>query len=99
MPVLSAGVYDYLPDEAATLLTRQILARVKPVSSCVFGNFSTKVIPDGYMETFMNWQSLMRTEAQMRALADASLKGQDAQAEVVFGQNRHIVFARVTRKS
>lgn len=95
----SAGVYDYLPDEAAVLLTRQILARLKPGGSFVFGNFSTEVIPDGYMETFMNWQLMMRTEAQMRALAEASVKGQDAQAEVFFGRNRHIVYARITRKS
>ncbi len=32
-------------------------------------------------------------------IAGSSLLGQDAQAEVFFGQNRHIVFARITRKS
>lgn len=30
---------------------------------------------------------------------ERSLLGQDAQADVFFGRNRHIVYARITRKS
>ncbi|MCR8827929.1 class I SAM-dependent methyltransferase [Pseudosulfitobacter koreensis] len=95
--VYSAGVYDYLPFEIAVALTRRLLDSVHPGGTLLFGNFSTEVVPDGYMETFMNWSLIFRDQAQMRDIVDAATADTEAQAELFFGQNRHIIYAQITK--
>lgn len=95
--VYSAGVYDYLPFDHAAAVTRRLLASVRPGGTLLFGNFSTEVIPAGYMETFMNWSLLLRDKAEMRRIVDTATAGQDVETELFFGENRHIVYARVTK--
>lgn len=92
----TAGVYDYLPDGLAVLLTKRMLELVKPGGEFLFANFSTEVIPAGYMETFMNWSLIFRDEAQMRKIARAAL-GVGDEMDIFFGENRHIVYARIRK--
>tara|TARA_R100000093_G_scaffold60917_1_gene32343 strand:+ start:1173 stop:1667 length:495 start_codon:yes stop_codon:yes gene_type:complete len=92
--VYTAGAYDYLPDGLAVLLTKRMLELVKPGGEFLFANFSTEVIPAGYMETFMNWSLIFRDEAQMRKIARAAL-GDGDEMDIFFGENRHIVYARI----
>ncbi|WP_243613643.1 class I SAM-dependent methyltransferase [Shimia aestuarii] len=95
--VYSAGVYDYLPFEIAVALTRRLLDLVNPGGTLLVGNFSTEVVPAGYMETFMNWSLLLRDESQMREIVVAACAGQDVETELFFGENRHIVYARMSK--
>ena len=95
--VYSAGVYDYLPFDVAAAVTRRLLSSVRPGGTLLFGNFSTEVIPAGYMETFMNWSLLLRDEAQMREIVDAATTGLDVETELFFGENRHIIYARISK--
>jgi hypothetical protein len=60
--VYAAGLYDYLPDTVAVKLTRKCVNMLKPGGSFLFGNFSQETDVDGYMETFMNWPLLLRTQ-------------------------------------
>ena len=95
--VYSAGVYDYLTFDVAVALTRRLLTLVRPGGTFLFGNFSTEVIPAGYMETFMNWSLLFRTETEMREIVDAATRGLQAETKLFFGQNRHMVYAQITK--
>lgn len=95
--IYSAGVYDYLPFEGAVALTRLLLASVRPGGTLLFGNFSTEVVTDGYMETFMDWSLFFRDETEMRALIEAASAGLDLEADLFFGQNRHILYAQILK--
>jgi hypothetical protein len=92
----TAGVYDYLPDGLAVLLTKRMLELVKPGGEFLFANFSTEVIPAGHMETFMNWSLIFRDKAQVRKIARATL-GDGDEMDIFFGENRHIVYARIRK--
>ncbi len=93
----TAGVYDYLPLEGAAALTGQLLEMLKPGGELLFANFSTEVVPDGYMETFMNWQLILRGEWEMWNIMNAAMGRHTVEAEVFFGQNRHIVYAKLRK--
>jgi SAM-dependent methyltransferase len=70
--IYSAGLYDYLPDALARRLTRRLLAMLRPGGRLLIGNFVPGSSGRGYMELFMDWALVLRTEAQMRALAEAA---------------------------
>ncbi|MGO7668324.1 hypothetical protein ACC697_39515, partial [Rhizobium ruizarguesonis] len=43
----------------------------------LFANFSPETDFDGYMETFMNWALLLRSEREMGLIASESVTGAD----------------------
>ena len=88
-----------LPRENAILLTRQLVDLVKPGGEFLFANFSTGVVPDGYMETFMNWPLILRDETEMWDIVNASVDRNTVEADVFFGENRHIIYAKIRRKA
>ena len=97
--VYTAGVYDYLPQENAVRLTRRLVDLLKPGGEFLFANFSTEVVPDGYMETFMNWPLILRDEDKIWDIVNASVDRNTVEADVFFGENRHIVYAKIRRKA
>lgn len=97
--VYTAGVYDYLPQENAVLLTRRLVDLLKQGGEFLFANFSTEVVPDGYMETFMNWPLILRDETEMWDIVNASVDRNTVEADVFFGENRHIIYAKIRRKA
>ncbi|MDZ5450927.1 class I SAM-dependent methyltransferase [Labrys sp. ZIDIC5] len=95
--IYAAGLYDYLNHRVAVKLTRRCLSLLKPNGIFLFANFAREIGVDGYMETFMNWPLLLRTEGEMRSIVDASIQGSDMHATVHFGENRNIVYALIHR--
>ncbi len=93
----TAGVYDHLPKDIAALLTRRLFARLKPGGKRLFAYFSTEVVPDGCVKTFMNWSLIFPDEADMRALAQASVDPGATEIETFFGENRRIICAKIRR--
>ncbi|WP_182086672.1 class I SAM-dependent methyltransferase [Aureimonas sp. ME7] len=96
--VYAAGLYDYLPENAAIRLTRVCLDLLKPGGEFLFANFNREIDDDGYMETFMNWPLLLRSEAEMREIADASMQGVEGTSEIFYGANRNIIYG-ICRKA
>ncbi|NGN39854.1 class I SAM-dependent methyltransferase [Mesorhizobium sp. CGMCC 1.15528] len=96
--VYSAGLYDYLTDAVAIRLNRRCLRMLKPKGTLLFANFSPELTDDGYMETFMNWALLLRTEADMWKIINASVDRNTVEAEVFFGENRNIVYGVIRKK-
>ena len=96
--IYSAGVYDYLPFNISVGLSQILMSMIKPGGALFFANFSTEVVPAAYMETFMNWPLILRSETEMRRMAKAITARADADAEVFFGENRHIIYTKITKK-
>jgi SAM-dependent methyltransferase len=97
--VYAAGLYDYLSFSVAVKLTRHCLKMLKPGGVFLFANFSDEVAVDGYMETFMNWALLLRSEAEMWRIADAANDKGEFEAAVWSGANRNIAYGTLRRSS
>ncbi|RNF35872.1 class I SAM-dependent methyltransferase [Paracoccus methylarcula] len=90
--IYAAGLYDYLPDKVAVKLTQHCLNMLKPNGVFLFANFARDIMVDGYMEAFMNWALLLRTEIDMSNIITASATHGSAKSDVYFGNNRNIVY-------
>ncbi len=97
--VYAAGLYDYLPDAVAVKLTRKCVGMLRPGGTFLFANFSPETDVDGYMETFMNWALLLRSEHEMGLIAGESVTGADVKVSVWSGSNRSIVYCEIERTS
>ena len=65
----------------------------------MFANFAKDITDDGYMQTFMNWALLLRSERDMWKIIDGSVDRNAVEANVFFGANRNIVYAVLTRRA
>jgi SAM-dependent methyltransferase len=97
--VYAAGLYDYLADEVAIKLSQRCLQMLKPNGTFLFANFSQEVPDDGYMETFMNWALLLRSEEDMWRIMRATTEGLDVECSLRFGQNKNIVYGIIRKLS
>ncbi|MFN3831286.1 MAG: class I SAM-dependent methyltransferase [Allorhizobium sp.] len=97
--VYAAGLYDYLADEVAIKLSQRCLQMLKPNGTFLFANFSQEVPDDGYMETFMNWALLLRSEEDMWRIMRATAEGLDVECSLRFGQNKNIVYGIIRKLS
>ena len=93
--IYSAGLYDYLPDALARRLTRRLLAMLRPGGRVLIANFVPGGSGRGYMELFMDWTLVLRSEAQMRELAEAAGA---AHASTFADPPRNVVYAELWRE-
>ncbi|MCO6186307.1 class I SAM-dependent methyltransferase [Rhizobium sp. L1K21] len=93
----AAGLYDYLPRAVAIRLTQRLVEMLKVGGEFLFANFSDEVGTDGYMETFMNWQLIFRSEDDMWDIINASVDRNKVKADVFFGENRYICYAKLRK--
>lgn len=97
--VYAAGLYDYLSHNVSVRLTQSCLKKLKPGGTFLFANFAQDIVVDGYMETFMNWALLLRSEADMWNIVNASVDRNMVEASVVFGENRNIVYGIIKKRA
>lgn len=97
--IYAAGLYDYLSDKVAIRLTEACMEMLKPGGVFLFANFSNEMADDGYMESYMNWELLQRSEAEMRLIASASTDASSVDIDVWFGANRNILYCTITKKA
>ncbi|MCW4113891.1 class I SAM-dependent methyltransferase [Aurantimonas sp. MSK8Z-1] len=90
--VYAAGLYDYLPEAVAVRLTRKCLSLLKPGGTFLFANFFDDIRDDGFMETFMNWPLILRSEAEMWGIVNRSVDRNQVDSRVEFGANRNILY-------
>ena len=67
--IYATGLYDYLPQGFAQRLTRKLFDLLKSDGRLLIANFLPDNPTAGYMETFMRWDLIYRTENEVRALA------------------------------
>jgi hypothetical protein len=95
--IYAAGLYDYLTDKVATRLTQTCIEMLKPGGVFLFANFSEEMADDGYMESYMNWELLQRSEADMWRIANGGAMGSTVDIAVWFGTNRNIVYSTIRK--
>jgi SAM-dependent methyltransferase len=67
--VYSTGLYDYLPQSVATDLTTKLFRMLKPGGELLVANFLPDVQDVGYMETFMGWPLIYRSQSELADVA------------------------------
>jgi len=72
--VYAAGLFDYLSDKLARRLIAAMLAALRPGGLMVVPNFMPDIRETIYMEAFMKWLLIYRTEEDMSALIDEKAK-------------------------
>jgi SAM-dependent methyltransferase len=97
--VYASGLYDYLNDKVAVKLTQRLLPLVKPGGAFLFANYSHPIIVDGYLETFMNWTLLLRSEEDMLRIIGESADAAEWDSSVFFGHERNIAYGVMRRKA
>ncbi|RFB79433.1 class I SAM-dependent methyltransferase [Methylovirgula sp. 4M-Z18] len=95
--IYAAGLYDYLSRKVAIKLTQCCLNMLKPNGVFLFANFAQEIGVDGYMETFMNWPLLLRSEEDMSDIVSASIGSNTMNSTIFFGENRNVVYATIQK--
>lgn len=95
--VYASGLYDYLSRGVAARLTRKCMSLLKPGGSFLFANFTDEIVDDGFMETFMNWALMLRSDEDMWDIINRSVDRNTIDARVFYGENRNIVYGVITR--
>ncbi|MCB9890406.1 MAG: class I SAM-dependent methyltransferase [Planctomycetes bacterium] len=67
--VYSSGLYDYLEARFARRLTRALFERLAPGGRLVLCNFVPALTDAGFMESFMGWDLVYRSEQELADLA------------------------------
>jgi Methyltransferase domain. len=96
--VYASGIYDYLSDKAAVKMTQRLLTMLKPGGTFLFANYAYPVLVDGYLETFMDWTLLLRSEQDLRRIIKKSVNTDEWDANLFFGHERNIVYVLLRRR-
>jgi SAM-dependent methyltransferase len=97
--IYAAGLYDYLSDEVARKLTREMFDMVTPGGTLLIANFVPSLRDVGYMEAFMDWHLTYRTPAQMPECGAEVDARQIASQRVFTEDNDAIAFLELVKSS
>ncbi|RWI27854.1 class I SAM-dependent methyltransferase [Mesorhizobium sp.] len=96
--IYASGLYDYLAHNVAVKLTKTCLQMLKPNGTFLFANYAEGNPDAGYRETFMNWVLLLRSEADMWNIINASVDRNTVEAQVYFGENRNVLYGVIEKR-
>jgi SAM-dependent methyltransferase len=96
--VYSMGLYDYLEQRLATRLTQKLFDCVAPGGSLLVANFHTENYGTGYMEAFMDWKLIYRSDKEMRALTNEIDKSQIAKIKQFKDPFGNVAYLQIERK-
>ena len=66
--VYAAGLFDYLNEAIAKALLSRMFSLLRYGGTMLVANFATGHVDAGYMEAFMDWRLIYRTNASMKNL-------------------------------
>ncbi len=93
--VYAGGLLDRLEDDVARDLIRALWARTRPGGKLLLANFRPGVADAGYMEAFMGWRPVYRSDDELRRLFDG-LEGATLTArEDAVGTIGHVIAERI----
>jgi extracellular factor (EF) 3-hydroxypalmitic acid methyl ester biosynthesis protein len=96
--VYAAGLYDYLPQKVAVRLTNKMFQMLKPNGRLLVGNFALCVRDIGYMEAFMQWDLIYRTEAKVADFASEIPKDAIANSRMFWDKQKNVIYLEVIKK-
>jgi hypothetical protein len=95
--VYAAGLYDYLSQSFATRLTKVMFDMLRSGGKLLVANFVPNHAEVGYMETFMQWHLIYRTEHKLAALADEIPPSEIAFKRTFLEENGNILFLEIIK--
>ena len=93
--IYAAGLYDYLAENVAVKLTERCLQMLKPGGKFLLANFAQDIGVEGYMETFMNWPLIWRTDREVQSIID-KVRHPITDSVIMRGENRGVIYAILT---
>jgi hypothetical protein len=96
--IYASGLYDYLATNVAKKLTEVAFAMLKPRGTLLYANFAEDIHDGGYMETFMDWQLILRSQQQVELISENIAESQVCHRRFFHGGNRNIIYAMLTRR-
>lgn len=93
--IYSAGLFDYLSDGLARRLTRRMLQMLRPGGRLLIANFVPDTAARAYMEIFMDWNLIFRSESEICNLVQAAGA---TQLRSFLDPHRNVVYVEMTRE-
>ncbi len=93
--IYAAGLYDYLTDGAAQLLTKSLFGMLKENGRLLIANFMPSNPDMGYMEAFMSWELLYRTREEFEQAVGPLEKNIQ---KIYFDDNWHVVYLELRKR-
>jgi len=94
----AAGLYDYLADPVAIQLTARLFAMLRSGGRLLVPNFNPTLRDVGYLEAFMDWWLIYRSNGEMHRLLSAIPDSEIADARLFRDDHGNITVLEVTRK-
>jgi SAM-dependent methyltransferase len=93
--VYSAGLYDYLETTVAKKLTRTLFDLLAEGGTLLITNFLPEIRSVGYMESFMDWRLIYRSEAEMVDLTSTIPRREIDKAQIFVERQENIGFVKL----
>jgi hypothetical protein len=92
-----SGLHDYLSLRTAQRLSEVLFQMLNPGGQLVLSNYLPDLINGGYMEAFMDWWLIYRTQAQLAQLVETLPEHEVGASEVWTEESQIIAFLQVER--
>ena len=96
--VYAAGLYDYLCENTAQVLSARLFEMVSPGGHLLIPNFAPQVRDRGYMETFMDWSLIYRDKPTMVRLMERIDRAQVQSYDVYDDPSGSVVYLLLTKR-
>ena len=96
--VYASGLFDYLSQRASQRLAALMFDALRPGGSLLLTNFLPNVHDVGYMECFMAWQLVTRTDEEMVDIVAAIPRELIADVTLSHDPDENIVFLKVLKR-
>lgn len=97
--IYAAGLLDYLTDSVAEALLSRMFEMLKPNGKIMIANFASGFIDAGYMEAFMDWRLIYRSQQEVRTIVESLGDRGAADIQVFNDPWNAIVYATVNKES
>jgi hypothetical protein len=96
--IYSTGLFDYLQMPAARRLTACFFEFLRPRGRLLVANFLPGILGVGYMESYMDWKLIYRTQMDMLAIADEISLQSIHDIRIFTEENQNIIFLQITKR-
>jgi Trp operon repressor len=96
--IYATGLYDYLDDATATLLTQYLFQALKSEGCLLIPNFMPSMKEIGYMEAFTDWWLIYRNLQMMQKLTGTIPTADIAKLNLYTDPYENIVFLEIHKK-
>lgn len=96
--IYATGLFDYLDEPTAILLTQCLFKKLKASGRLLIPNFVPHMEEIGYMEAFMNWWLIYRDQQDMQKIADALPQDQIESINLFIDTHQNILFLEIYKK-